>query len=154
MYWGVWVAKKSTCGNHPTLTTPKLFWTASKPQALVRAERCEIVAKQTVRSLAFPARASTHPPIFASPPPLPKVEKLLTGLKIVVFPVVNRVMTLASSATSRLTGVSIEDLSNNAHAKKIEAFYASQASAYDAFRENFLHARKSLATCLPLKPGK
>lgn len=26
--------------------------------------------------------------------------------------------------------------------------------AYDAFRENFLHARPNLATCLPLSPGK
>ena len=83
-----------------------------------------------------------------------QLAKALTGAKIVAFPVVSRIATLASSATAQLTGVSAEDLSNNAHAKKIEAFYASQAAAYDAFREDFLHARKKLATCLPLKPGK
>lgn len=61
-------------------------------------------------------------------------------------------MLLPVLATS--SGVSKDDLSNNAHARKIEAFYASQASAYDAFRENFLHARCRLAQCMPLKPGK
>ncbi len=70
------------------------------------------------------------------------------------FPVLSRVINLASNTAARLTGVSKDDLSQNHHAKKIESFYASQASAYDAFRENFLHARSLLATCLPLKPGK
>ena len=106
-----------------------------------------------------------------------QVSKLATGIKIVSFPILSKVMTLASSAAKSMPGVSQEDLSHNAHAKKIEAFYSSQAEyvgfvvvalgfrwrqtltgrcarAYDAFRENFLHARSRLATCLPLPPGK
>eukprot|EP00045_Choanoeca_perplexa_P010355 m.104489 g.104489 ORF g.104489 m.104489 type:complete len:796 (+) comp15248_c1_seq1:83-2470(+) len=86
--------------------------------------------------------------------PMGLVSKLITGAKIVSFPVLNKVMNLASSAAKSMPGVSQEDLTSNSHAKKIEAFYASQAEAYDAFRENFLHARSRLATCLPLPPGK
>jgi hypothetical protein len=55
------------------------------------------------------------------------VDKIATGIKIVSFPVLSQVFSLASNAAARLTGVSKEDLSNNAHAKKIEAFYSSQA---------------------------
>ncbi|EDQ91612.1 uncharacterized protein MONBRDRAFT_36263 [Monosiga brevicollis MX1] len=116
MYWGVWVAGKNTCGNHPELTSPGLFWQEQQPMSLV--------------------------------------DKVVTGAKIVTFPVLSPVLSMASNAAARLTGVSKEDLTNNAHAKKIEAFYASQADAYDAFRENFLHARVHLATCLPLPPGE
>ena len=111
MYWGVWVAQKSTCGVHPEMTSPGLFW---EPQ-----------------------------PAFSF------VEQLLTGLKIVSFPVLQAFQTGLSSAKS-LAGVAADDLTNNKHAHKIEAFYRSQASAYDAFRENFLHARRFLAVSLPL----
>ena len=34
-----------------------------------------------------------------------------------------------------------------AHAQRMEEFYASQADAYDAFRERFLWARAPLAAC-------
>ncbi|EGD83081.1 hypothetical protein PTSG_03719 [Salpingoeca rosetta] len=91
------------------------------------------------------------PGLFWSPqPPFSLVDQLLTGLRIVSFPVLQAFRSGMSKAQC-LSGVAADDLSRNRHAHKIEAFYQSQAKAYDAFRENFLHARKALATSLPLK---
>eukprot|EP00730_Choanoeca_flexa_P014351 TRINITY_DN6247_c0_g1_i1.p1 TRINITY_DN6247_c0_g1~~TRINITY_DN6247_c0_g1_i1.p1 ORF type:complete len:797 (+),score=240.53 TRINITY_DN6247_c0_g1_i1:45-2435(+) len=101
------------------------------------------------------APENTSEGLFWTPQePMGLVDKLVTGIKIVSFPILSKVMSLAGSAAKAMPGVSQEDLTNNSHAKKIEAFYASQAEAYDAFRENFLHARPNLATCVPLPPGK
>eukprot|EP00055_Hartaetosiga_balthica_P010606 m.45773 g.45773 ORF g.45773 m.45773 type:complete len:764 (-) comp7235_c3_seq1:359-2650(-) len=116
MYWGVWYAKKSDCGNHPELTSEGLFWEEQEPQTFV--------------------------------------EKLVTGATIVSFPIMNMIKKTVGDVSQRLPGATKEDLNENQHAQKIEAFYKSQARAYDAFRENFLHARKHFASCLPLSNNK
>lgn len=101
-YWGVWVAEKKTCEHHPELTT--LFWNAPTKMTFVCA-----------RLLFVCALAD-----FV----LCQVEKCVTGLKIVSFPVISKLFAVAESAASSFGG---DDLSKNSHAKKIEAFYASQA---------------------------
>jgi hypothetical protein len=77
--------------------------------------------------------------------PFRQVSKLVTGVKIVSFPILNKVMTLASSAAKSMPGVSQEDLTNNAHAKKIEAFYSSQAEYVVGWSGVFVG---SLSCCL------
>lgn len=69
---------------------------------------------------------------------------LSTGLKIVTFPLIKGIMAKKMQ----------EKHGMGEHASKIEAFYESQKDEYDAFRENFLHARPVLAECIPLKEGK
>ena len=63
---------------------------------------------------------------------------LKTAVQIVWFPVKSF---LGLAAASKNT--------TNKHGKNIEAFYQDQASAYDSFRENFLHARGPMLTCIP-----
>jgi S-adenosylmethionine-diacylgycerolhomoserine-N-methlytransferase len=40
------------------------------------------------------------------------------------------------------------------HAQRLEAFYAPQAEAYDAFRERLLHGRQELIRRLPVRRGQ
>jgi betaine lipid synthase len=69
---------------------------------------------------------------------------LMTGVKIVTFPLIKGIMAKRVAAKH---GISV-------HASKMEAFYESQKDEYDAFRENFLHARSVLADCIPLRDKK
>jgi betaine lipid synthase len=63
-------------------------------------------------------------------------QDILTGLKIVTFPVWKPFV----SAT----------ISQQGHAKDMESFYKYQKDGYDAFRENLLHAKPILMENFPL----
>jgi len=96
-------------------------------------------------------------------------SKLLTGAKIVSFPIVHRIhqhlpallgtTASASSGASPAEGDSSGDNNNSVqaqahdHQSVMEAFYQTQKEGYDAFRENMLHARPLMMTYFPiLKP--
>lgn len=72
------------------------------------------------------------------------LSSLITGVKIVTFPLIKSMIAKRVAAKH---GISV-------HASKMEAFYESQKDEYDAFRENFLHARPVLAECIPLRDRK
>jgi betaine lipid synthase len=72
------------------------------------------------------------------------LSSLMTGIKIVTFPLIKGIVAKRVAAKH---GISV-------HASKMEAFYESQKDEYDAFRENFLHARPVLAECIPLREQK
>eukprot|EP00173_Palmaria_palmata_P000791 Plantae.Rhodophyta-Palmaria_palmata.ctg13967.p1 GENE.Plantae.Rhodophyta-Palmaria_palmata.ctg13967~~Plantae.Rhodophyta-Palmaria_palmata.ctg13967.p1 ORF type:complete len:313 (+),score=39.31 Plantae.Rhodophyta-Palmaria_palmata.ctg13967:245-1183(+) len=74
-------------------------------------------------------------------------EKVTTGFQLVTFPLRHKVFTTYSTLKSKLTGSSEND---DAHGDIMEAFYETQAKQYDAFREEFLHARAPLLACLPV----
>ncbi|GMH65735.1 hypothetical protein TrLO_g14495 [Triparma laevis f. longispina] len=65
---------------------------------------------------------------------------LKTGFKIVSFPIKQAIGLVETKKDTA-----------NGHGKNIEAFYQDQASVYDSFRENFLHARCPMLTCIPTK---
>lgn len=64
-------------------------------------------------------------------------KNLITGFKIVSFPFWKPIV----ASTLKVTG----------HARDMESFYKYQKEGYDAFRENFLHARPLLMEAFPLK---
>jgi len=72
------------------------------------------------------------------------LSSLTTGVKIVTFPLIKGMVAKRVAAKHGMTQ----------HASKMEAFYESQKDEYDAFRENFLHARPVLAECIPLREKK
>jgi len=84
------------------------------------------------RSISWSDSATTFDTSF--------LTTLKTGYKIVSFPV-----------KQALGFVSTKKETANGHGKNIEAFYQDQAAVYDSFRENFLHARGPMLTCLPTK---
>ncbi|EKX35615.1 hypothetical protein GUITHDRAFT_97763 [Guillardia theta CCMP2712] len=71
-------------------------------------------------------------------------SQLSTGIKIVTFPLMKGMIARRVAQKHNIAE----------HASKMEAFYESQKDEYDAFRENFLHARSWLADCIPLKEQK
>ena len=65
------------------------------------------------------------------------VSNLLTGAKMVLFPVWQKLAALSGASSS-------------GHAKDMEAFYKFQKEGYDTFREGLLHARPVLMEAFPL----
>lgn len=64
------------------------------------------------------------------------VSNLLTGAKMITFPLWQKVVSGSMGATG--------------HAKDMEAFYKFQKEGYDTFREGLLHARPVLMEAFPL----
>jgi len=78
----------------------------------------------------------------ANPPkPATLMDLIKTGIKIVVFPLVQGFKKKAISNKNGLPE----------HATKMEAFYESQKDQYDSFREQMLFARPVLAECIPIR---
>jgi len=78
----------------------------------------------------------------ANPPkPATLMDLIKTGIKIVVFPLVQG---FKKKAVSNKNGLP-------EHATKMEAFYESQKDQYDSFREQMLFARPVLAECIPIR---
>jgi len=99
---------------------------------LVHLKDCDM--KIDPRSVSWSSDATTFDTSF--------LTTLKTGFQIVAFPVKQFFGLVAAKKGA-----------DGVHGKNIEAFYQDQAGGYDSFRENFLHARGPMLTCLPIKQG-
>ena len=76
------------------------------------------------------------------------VKKVQIGAQLVLFPIRKRIHELIAKFTPTMAHT------QQAHAAAMEEFYASQAEAYDSFREQFLWARAGMLSSLPIDPLK